>query len=155
MTVREHLAKAHAAMSEHHAAVAKCCGATAKAVSSVGKASDQLEMRNLLAEHFSQLEKIANDASDAHAGFASDVEKASAPDFEKSVPTLAALVREELGKLLVPDAISSIPRSDTPLTAYGSTAIPRNGAPPRADVIDKSAVAPEFVHLLETGDDEE
>ncbi len=129
-TIRQHLQEVHKAAAEHHAALADHSSKLEECFSGMGKAAGEPDgaMYHKVASHFGAMAKVHADASDAHAGFASDCEKAAEADLNKRVP----------------DSISSVIPSDVP--AFGIRSVPRTGQPDLAKTI--ARVPEQFRHLV-------
>lgn len=86
--------------------------------------------------------------AEAHEGMSECLKSASA-SCNECAEAMKAEIDSTLGKTIMPDKISSVMRSD--VEGFGIKAVVRPGQPDRTE-IDRSAVPPEFRHLVETSD---
>lgn len=165
--------KGHASVQKTHGDMQQECDGLSECMSSLAKAFAEHPAAahfSKASEHYAALGEHHGTLADHHDGFikshaehatlhlgAAKQEHPSKKAAESFDPdSIRELVQkgvsDALGKILVPDRISGIARSDAPAGAFGVRAVPRPGAPDPK--IDKTAVPLEFQHLLGNDGDE-
>lgn len=138
-SVRDHLAEFHKTASSHHGEMAEHHAKLAKIHASMAKAAPTEDSTT-----YSEISSTHGALAKSHTAHAA---------FHKTASEACSKAQQDaLAKTVVPDRISSVIPRDAPDSAFGIRAVVRPGQPS----IERStldAIAPQFRHLVGTGDE--